>query len=125
MDSRYGTRGSSGSLLTFLIGVAMLIGGGVLFFRRLLVASSYRVLWGSGGTSFALFGLLAGVFVLFFTGRGRIGWLLILISAVVIFLNVISNLVIYFAPTSLFQTLIMLGLIFGGLGLIFRGFQRT
>jgi len=36
---------------------------------------------------------------------------------------VITNLVIYFMPTSLFETILMLGLVFGGLGLVARSLR--
>jgi hypothetical protein len=49
-----------------------------------------------------------------------VGWLLTLLGAIFIFAGVISNLHIYFQPTSLFETLVMLVLLVGGLGLIAR-----
>lgn len=39
--------------------------------------------------------------------------------------SVISNLQIYFRPTSLFNTLVMLVLLFGGLGLIARSVKSS
>jgi len=36
---------------------------------------------------------------------------------------VITNLVVYFMPTSLLQTVLMLGLVFGGLGLVSRALR--
>jgi hypothetical protein len=38
-------------------------------------------------------------------------------------MGIIANLHIYFRPTSLFNTLIMLGLLVGGLGLIARALR--
>ena len=40
-----------------------------------------------------------------------------------IFISVITNLVVYFVPTSLLQTVLMLGLVFGGLGLVSRALR--
>src|SRR5437868_15283100 len=112
-----GAGGTSGGLLEFFIGAAMVIVGGYLFMQRLLVTSSIRTLWGSGGSGLALLVMLIGIGVLFFSGRSVIGWIMIAIGAIMIFLSVISNLVIYFLPTSLLETILMLGLVFGGLGL--------
>lgn len=118
-----GAGGTSGGLAEFFIGAAMVIIGGYLFMQRLLVTSSIRTLWGSGGSGLALLVMLVGIGVLFFSGRSIIGWIMIIIGAVMIFLSVITNLVIYFMPTSLFETILMLGLVFGGLGLVARSLR--
>ena len=44
-------------------------------------------------------------------------------GALVIFLGIITNLTIFFRPTSLFNTLIILTLLAGGLGLIARSLR--
>ena len=44
-------------------------------------------------------------------------------GAVIIFLGILMNLRIYFEPTSLFNTLIMLVLLAGGLGLLARSLR--
>jgi hypothetical protein len=60
---------------------------------------------------------------LFFDGRSTFGWLLVLLGAAIIFIGIIAHLHIYFRPTGLFNTLIMLGLLVGGLGLIARALR--
>ena len=52
-----------------------------------------------------------------------LGWLLLLIGAVIIFAAILMHLQIYFQPTSLFNTLAMLTLLIGGLGLIARSLR--
>ena len=52
-----------------------------------------------------------------------LGWLLLLIGAVIIFAAILMNLQIYFQPTSLFNTLAMLTLLVGGLGLVARSLR--
>lgn len=123
MTPKYGAGGTSGGLLEFLIGGLMTLIGGVLFIQRLTVTSSYRVLWGASGSGIGLLMLVFGIGVLFFSGRSRIGWLLMIFGGVLILINVLSNLVVYFAPTSLPTTVITLGLVFGGIGLILRGLR--
>ena len=44
-------------------------------------------------------------------------------GAIVIFVGILMNLRIYFEPTSLFNTLIMLTLLAGGLGLVARSLK--
>jgi branched-subunit amino acid ABC-type transport system permease component len=58
--------------------------------------------------------------LLFWNGRSIIGWLLTAGGALFIFAGVLANMHIYFRPTSLFNTVIMLVLVVGGLGLIAR-----
>ena len=64
--------------------------------------------------------LLAGIALLFFNGRNPLGWLLSLAGISIIFAGILLNLDVYFQPTSLFNTLMMLGLLMGGIGLIAR-----
>jgi len=63
---------------------------------------------------------LIGIGILFFGGRSAIGWLLTAGGALFILAGVIANLHIFFQPTSLFNTMAMLILLAGGLGLIAR-----
>jgi hypothetical protein len=58
--------------------------------------------------------------VLFWNGKSAIGWLLTVAGALFILGGVLANLQIYFRPTSLFNTVVMLVLLVGGLGLIAR-----
>jgi hypothetical protein len=67
--------------------------------------------------------MLIGIGLLFFSGRNIIGWLLTAGGALFIFAGVIANLHIYFQPTSLFNTMVMLILLAGGLGLIARALR--
>ena len=64
--------------------------------------------------------LLIGVGILFWSGKNIVGWLLTIAGALFILAGVIANMHIYFRPTSLFNTLVMLILFVGGLGLIAR-----
>jgi hypothetical protein len=67
--------------------------------------------------------MLLGVAMLFWNGRSVIGWLLTCVGGLFILAGVIANLHIYFQPTSLFNTLVMLVLLVGGLGLIARALR--
>jgi hypothetical protein len=67
--------------------------------------------------------MLLGIAILFFSGRSTIGWLLTIAGALFIFAGVLLNMHIYFQPTSLFNTILMLVLLVGGLGLVVRSLQ--
>ena len=67
--------------------------------------------------------LLGGIGVLFFNGRSVLGWLLMIGGVALILVGVLMNLDIYFRPTSLWGTIVMFGLIAGGLGVFARGLR--
>jgi uncharacterized protein len=75
------------------------------------VTTGVWLLWGYNSFGLTLIPLLAGVGWLFFNGRSTVGWMLVILGAAMIFAGIIANLHIYFRPTSLFDTLIMLGLL--------------
>jgi hypothetical protein len=56
-------------------------------------------------------------------GAGVAGWILTACGALIILAGIIANLHIYFAPTSLFDTLVILGLISGGIGVVARSLR--
>jgi hypothetical protein len=67
--------------------------------------------------------MLIGIGLLFYNGRSVIGWLLTVAGALFILAGVLANLHIYFQQTSLFNTIVMLVLLVGGLGLIARSLR--
>ena len=115
--------GTPGGLGTFLLGLAMIIAGGYLLLNQVMVTSNLWQLWGYNSFGLSLLPLMAGIAVLFFNGRSVIGWLLLGAGALIIMLGILVNLRIFFQPTSLFNTLVMLGLLAGGLGLVARSLR--
>jgi multisubunit Na+/H+ antiporter MnhF subunit len=101
----------------------MVVAGGYLLLTRVTVGSLYWTLWGYNAFGLSLLPLLAGIGLLFFDGRSVFGWVLTGAGAVIILVGIIANLHIYFQPTSLFDTLIILGLLAGGLGLVARSLR--
>jgi hypothetical protein len=118
-----GAGGTPGGLAEFLIGLAMAAAGAYLLTNQVQVTSGYWRLWGYSAFGLSLLPLIAGMGILFFNGRSIIGWLLTFAGAVIIFIGIIANLDIYFRQTSLFNTLIMLALFVGGIGLIARSLR--
>lgn len=126
MDSESRLRspgGTSGGMVEFLGGVAMVVAGGYLLTTRVTVSSGYWTLWGYNAFGLSMLPLLVGIGMLFFNGRSFLGWLLLLMGAVIILAGIIASLSIYFQPTSLFATIMILGLIAGGIGLVAKALR--
>lgn len=116
-----GAGGTPGGMGEFLIGLVMAVAGGYLLTSQVTVTSGFWT-WGGYDTfGLSLVPLIFGIGILFFNGRSVLGWLLLLGGAVIILAGIIANLRIYFEHTSLFNTLVMLVLLFGGIGLMARG----
>jgi hypothetical protein len=122
-----GAGGTEGGVAAFFVGLAMAVGGAYLLTQRVTVTSGFWAFYGGHTFGLSLLPLLVGAGVLFYDGTSRLGWVLTLGGALVVFLGILMNLRIYFEPTSLFDTLVMLVLLAGGIGLIARSLkpQRT
>ena len=103
----------------------MAAGGGYLLLNQVTVTSHVWRLFGYDAFGLSLIPLLIGVALLFYSGRSTLGWLLVVAGAAIIFAGVLANLTIFFRPTSLFNTLLMLTLLVGGLGLVARSLRST
>jgi hypothetical protein len=115
--------GTSGGLGEFLLGFVMACIGGYLLSNQVTVVGSYWSFWGMNTFGVTLIPMLFGIGILFFSGRSFIGWLLTIAGALFIFAGVLANMHIYFQPTSLFNTIVMLVLLVGGIGLIARSMR--
>lgn len=103
----------------------MAAAGAYLLLNQVQVTTSYWRFGTYGGFGLTLVPLLVGIAFLFYDGRSIVGWLLTAIGATIILAGVLMNMDIYFHQTSLFNTLMMLGLLFGGLGLIARSLRSA
>jgi hypothetical protein len=115
--------GTPGGLGHFLIGFAMACVGGYLLANQVTVAGGYWDFYGSNTFGVTLIPMLIGVGLLFWSGRSLVGWALTVAGALFILAGVLANMHIYFQPTSLFNTIVMLVLLVGGLGLIARAIR--
>ncbi|MFL5579867.1 MAG: hypothetical protein ACJ8AO_05795 [Gemmatimonadaceae bacterium] len=118
-----GAGGTTGGLGEFFAGAVMVLAGGWLLLNQVTVSTGYWRLWGQSAFGMSLLPLLAGIAVLFFNGRSVLGWILAAAGAAIILLGIILHLDVYFRPTSLFNTLVMLGLLAGGIGLVARSLR--
>ncbi|KWT75935.1 hypothetical protein [Candidatus Magnetominusculus xianensis] len=119
-----GAGGTSGGIGSFFLGLLMVIGGGYLLLNHVMVSSGSWYIWGHSAFGMTLIPLLFGIGILFFNGRSIVGWILTLGGGAMILFGIISRLDIYFRPTSLFNTLLMLTMLVGGLGLVARALRE-
>ncbi len=115
-----GAGGTQGGVAQFLVGLAMAVGGAYLLTQRVTVTSGFWSLFGGHTFGLSLLPLVAGAGLLFYDGKSRLGWVLTAGGALIVVLGILLNLRIYFEPTTLFDTLVMLILLAGGLGLVAR-----
>ncbi|HXN49256.1 MAG TPA: hypothetical protein VN893_21570 [Bryobacteraceae bacterium] len=115
--------GTAGGLGHFLLGCIMACVGGYLLINQVTVVGSYWNFYGENAFGITLLPMLFGIGLLFWRGRSILGWILTIAGALFILAGILANLHIYFRPSSLFNTLVMLVLLVGGLGLIARGIQ--
>lgn len=103
----------------------MAAAGGYLILNQVQVTTSFWRFGQYGGFGLTLLPLLVGIAFLFYNGRSVVGWLLTSVGAAIILTGVLMNMDIYFRQTSLFNTIVMLGLLFGGLGLVARSLRSA
>jgi predicted membrane channel-forming protein YqfA (hemolysin III family) len=115
-----GAGGTPGGTGQFLLGLGMAVVGAYLLTQQVTVSSGGWALWGYNSFGLSLVPFVLGIGVLFFDGRSRAGWWLLYAGLLIIFAGMLINLNVYFQPTSLFNTLMMLGLLAAGLGLVVR-----
>jgi multisubunit Na+/H+ antiporter MnhF subunit len=118
-----GAGGTNGGIGVFFAGAAMVLAGGYLLLTRVSVMSGGWLFYGYDAFGLSLFPLLIGIGTLFYNGRSTLGWLLTSGGALIILVGIVANLHIYFRSTSLFDTVIMLGLLAGGMGLVARSLR--
>lgn len=118
-----GAGGTEGGVGQFFLGLLMAVAGAYLLTSQVSVSSGFWGWFGPQTFGLTLLPLVIGIGLLFFDGRSRAGWVLTAAGAVIIFLGILMNLRIYFEPTSLFNTLLMLVLLAGGLGLVARSLK--
>jgi hypothetical protein len=125
-----GAGGTEGGIGRFLIGLGMVVVGGYLFFDSIRVTSGFH--WGGsiydvGGMSVTsgmiLIPLIAGIAVIFYDASNLVGWVLAGGSLLALAFGVIRNIQFVFQSMSLLSLLIILVLLFGGIGLLLSGLR--
>jgi len=125
MQKFSGVGGTPGGIWTFIIGALMVVAGGFLFVNHVKVGYGFLHFFGRDTQGLVLIPLIAGIAFLFFNAKSIIGWILTIAGALIIFLSVIVSLRFYFPQTSLFNLIIMLVLLVGGIGLVLRSLRSA
>jgi len=118
-----GVGGTPGGLGEFVGGLVMAAAGGYLLTQQVTVTSGFWHIGGYNAFGLSLLPLLIGIGILFFNGRSVVGWLLTIVGITIILVGILANLEIFFRATSLFNTIIMLILLAGGIGLVVRSLR--
>jgi hypothetical protein len=121
--STKGAGGTAGGVGQFFLGLAMAVAGAYLITNQVTVSSGFWGYFGPHTFGLTLLPLVFGIGMLFFDGRSVIGWVLTVGGAVIIFVGILVNLQVYFRPTSLYNTIVMLVLLAGGIGLVARSLR--
>ena len=121
--STKGAGGTAGGVGQFFLGLAMAVAGAYLITNQVTVSSGFWGYFGPHTFGLTLLPLVFGIGMLFFDGKSVVGWVLTIVGAVIIFVGILVNLQIYFRPTSLYSTIVMLVLLAGGIGLVARSLR--
>ncbi len=117
--------GTPGGLPEFVVGLGLTGLGAYLFMDRVTVHGGYWNFYGSSQTSFGitLFPVMIGIGALFYNGKSPLGWILFVGGMLAIFAGIIANLQVHFRSTTLTATLIILGLLAAGIGLMLKALR--
>lgn len=124
MEEMKGAGGTPGGIGLFFAGLALAVAGGYLLTNQVSVTGGSWAIWGYNSFGLSLLPFLIGTGMLFFNGRSVPGMLLMYSGVIIILVGILVNLRIYFVPTSLFNTLLMLGMLAAGVGLLLRSLRN-
>lgn len=122
-----GTNGGEGS---FIIGIIMMIAGGYLLLKGIMVRPQFglgNAMYSIGGvpvtTGLVLVPFAFGIGMVFYNSRNWLGWLLALGSVLALVVGVIASINFTFVRMSAFDLLMILILLIGGIGLFLRSLR--
>ena len=115
--------GTPGGLGEFVAGVGLLVFGALLLLDRVQVMSGGWFFGGVSGFGISLIPVFAGVVMLFLDARSLFGKVLAYGGLLAIFAGILSQLRIFFQPTSLYNTLIIRVLMAAGTALVIRSLR--
>ena len=118
-----GAGGTAGGVGEFLAGFVMAVAGGWLLTNQVMVTSGFWAWFGPHTFGLSLLPFIVGAGFLFYDARSVVGRALAVAGATIIVAGILANMRIYFERTSLFNTLVMLVLLAGGIGLMARGLR--
>lgn len=120
---------SSGTrLVWFLVGLGLFCGGTFLVMQNTVLSSRFTLMDFLGVNppfGLVILPLLIGIGVLFFNEKSIFGWVLTIGGLITILLGVLMGLNIFFKPVSLYEGILMFGLIAAGIGMVAKAFANT
>ncbi|MEM6728525.1 MAG: hypothetical protein AAF618_08495 [Pseudomonadota bacterium] len=127
-----GAGGSDGGTGSFFIGLAMMVAGGYLLLNGIIIRPVFGLglgLFRLGGvqvtTGMVLIPFIFGIAMIFYNARSWIGWALAAASLIAMMAGVIASIQLTLAGLSAFDLLVILVLLFGGLGLFLRSLRAS
>lgn len=123
-------RKESHPLASFLIGLVLLGAGVYWVLNSFVVSFSWGSLWGGFGmstslaTGLMLVPLLIGIGLLFFMDHKWVGWVVVAIGILAILVTLLTSVQFRPVSASLWQYVVMFGMIAAGCGLVVRGLLR-
>jgi len=125
-----GAGGTSGGVGTFLLGAAMTIAGGYLLLTSLHVVNGFGGgLFGLGGFrvtgGMILILFIIGIGIVFYDSSKWYGWALAAGSLLALIVGAIASVRFAFDGMSAFDLIVVLILLFGGIGLVLRSVRES
>lgn len=125
--ARRGAGGTSGGEISFIFGIIMMIAGGYLLLKGIII----RPQFGLGITTFSLGGFpittgmilipfMFGVGFIFYNSKLWLGWPFAGGSVIALVAGVLASLTLSMAGMSVFDLIVILVLLVGGVGLFLR-----
>jgi len=127
-----GAGGSQGGEGSFVIGLIMMIAGGYLLLRSIMVMPQFGLgnqMYSIGGfavtTGMVLVPFIFGVGMIFYNARNWLGWLLAGGALVALVFGVLASINFQLIRMSAFDLLVILVLFVGGIGLFLRSLRGS
>lgn len=126
-----GAGGSSGGVGRFFIGLVMMVAGGYLFLNAIRVSYGFHMghqIYSFGGyhltSGMTLIPLIFGIGFIFYNSRSILGWLLTAAALIMLGVGVITSIRFNLRSMSAFDLIMILILLFGGLGLFLSSLRN-
>ena len=114
-------------IIWLLVGLGLFCGGTFLVMQNTVLSSKFSLMDLIGVNppfGLVMLPLLIGIGVLFFNEKSLLGWILSIVGLITILLGILMGLSIFFRPVSLYEGILMFGLIAAGIGLVAKALAR-
>jgi hypothetical protein len=128
-----GAGGTKGGIGSFFLGLGMFFVGLYLMLSNIRVTNGFGLsssvfrLGGQGGiqvtTGYILIPFIIGIILIFYNAKSLIGWVLTVLSLGLLIFGIIASMRFYWQGLSAFDTLVIIVLLFGGLGIFLRSLK--